>query len=92
MKFDKHLIVILKKMCKSVGADYNNIDFKKEQWFWKHEWYEKQETEFTQWLGAYLYKDKDARAEIMEYPRKDKKFCDKAAQFFVFNYGWRRKD
>jgi hypothetical protein len=86
--FSKPLQFVLKEMCSKVGAKYKSIDFKKENWYYEYSWSREVEKEFVTWLTEYLYKDIQARKAIMEYPIKRKKSCEKAAEAFVFNYGW----
>ena len=83
----KHIKIILNKMCDVVGA--KNIDFKEEGWFFKHEWTEEQEKEFSKWMQDYLYENKEARDEMMRIPIKNKKIIEKFADQFLGNYGWR---
>ena len=85
----KHVKVVLKEMCKVVGADYSSIDFKAAKWFWSHTWTTKQEQEFVKWLTNYLYKNAQARKEIIAYYWGNKKQCKAAAEEFAWNYGWK---
>jgi len=90
-KFEKHLSLILKEMCKRVGVKLKDIDFNDQQWFMKHEWTEKEEQDFKKWLVDYLYGSKEARDSIMAYPRKVKKSCEDVASWFILDYGWKIK-
>jgi hypothetical protein len=89
---NKSIEIILKEMCKRVGADYNTIDFQKERWYIKHSWTEKDRTSFHKWLSNLVFTNKDVRNEIMERPYKNKKYADKVANEFIFNYGWQVKE
>ena len=91
-KFGKHLTTILKEMCHRVGAKSNKIDFKKEGWFCKYTWTEKEQDDFTDWLTKYLYNNHKARIDLMTITSKIKRYCKEAADMFVFNYGWKLKD
>jgi hypothetical protein len=88
--FGKHLEIVLKEMCSRVGANYDYIDFKKEQWFWDYEWTQEQETNFKRWLTDYLCNNKEARKELVLLS-SNKDNILKAATFFVMNYGWKLK-
>ena len=88
-KFEKCLAVVLKEMCKQVGADYKTMDFKTQEWFWKHSWTQEQEDDFVKWLAEYVSNDKDARNTLMEYPLKTNKATKEFAEEFAWNYGWR---
>lgn len=88
-KIEGHLAVILKEMCRRVGADFDKIDFGKERWFEDYTWDEKQQEDFEKWLTDYLYKNKKATAELysMHYPSK--KWVKQAADMFILSYGWK---
>lgn len=90
-KFTKHLIIILKEMCKKVGADYDKVDFAEENWYHKFQWTEVEQNEFRDWLADYFYQNREARVELLTRTSKNKKFCRGAASMFVFNYGWKWK-
>ena len=87
----KHIETILKKQCELVGADYDKIDFKKNNWWMEYEWDEDTRNEFLAWMRDYLYENKEARQEIMMFTRKNKKNCLRAAQEWDFMYGWKMK-
>ena len=78
-------------MCDAVSADYDSVDFKDDDdsYFMKYSWTADQEGEFIEWLADYLYTDKEARVEFMEWPRKNKKLCHNKAYWFTWNHGWR---
>jgi hypothetical protein len=82
------MIVILKKLCSFVGADFGKIDFSSNNWFMKHEWDSKQEEEFCEWMVKYLYDNATARKDITSC-RKNKMQLRKVARYFVFQYGWK---
>ena len=82
---------ILEQMCMKVNANPDNIDFGKQDWFHSFEWYEEQEEEFIEWLADYLYNNKEARKELLRFPSRSKKVMRRAAEQFVFNYGWKLK-
>lgn len=86
---NKYLKIILLKQCEIVGADYNKIDFKKENWYWDYQWTKEQEQEFKLWLIDYIKNNKEARNELMSIPSVNKKFLEKFANEFIMNYGWK---
>jgi len=90
-KFSKHLVIILKEMCRRVGVKYNEVYFSKEGWFSKYTWTEEEYSDFLKWLVGYLYNSNEARKEIMEYNYKTKKQIKKAADMFGLCYGWKFK-
>ena len=87
----EHLTIILKEMCSRVGASYDDVDFKDEEWFLKYEWSDIEENYFIEWLANYLYKNKAAREELLRFPIKNKNKCIEAANQFSLNYGWKTK-
>jgi len=91
-EFSKHLKIVLTKMCNIVGAEYDNVDFMKNDWYWGYSWTQKQEDYYRKWLVKYLYNSKIARKEMMEYSGKDKKYIERFVNFFVMNYGWKISD
>lgn len=90
-RFEKHLTIILKEMCKRVGVKFDDIDFDDPEWYMKHSWTTKEMDDFIQWLADYLYNNTEARKEVMRIPKRTKKDTKKVAQFFVFDYGWKQK-
>ena len=90
-EFSESLIVILKEMCRRVGATYEDIDFEKEGWFREYEWTENEEEDFKKWLVNYLYNSTKARRELTTIGHKNKKWCQTFADFWSFNYCWKYK-
>ena len=90
----KHLTIVLKEMCKRVGADFDSIDFKSddtkgsELWFHLYEWNLKEEYDFNRWFYKYLSSNTEAREELMEQPSKNARILDGFVNMFVFTYGW----
>lgn len=88
-KFGPHLSIVLQKMCEYVGADYNKIDFSKENWYSEYSWSEKKQDEFINWMVDYLYNNNKARKEILAFSHiKKKSKIRESVNWFVFNYGW----
>jgi hypothetical protein len=87
----KHLEIILKEMCSRVNDNYDEIDFKEDNWYWKYEWTQEEENSFTDWLKGYLLNNKEARKEIMSYPTTNKEAVGKIALYFTSNFGWKTK-
>lgn len=90
-KMSDSLVVVLKKMCDIVGADFDSIQFESDDWFLKHSWEEDQEKEFIDWMADYLYKNRIARLEMTKITNNTKRNCRNAAVQFVWNYGWRSR-
>ena len=87
----EHLQTILKEMCKRVDADFESIDFRKDNWYWEYTWTQDQENSFSEWLFEYLMHNKKAREEIMTNPCKDKMRIHDAVMWFLVAYGWKVK-
>ena len=88
-----HVETILRKMCEMVNADYSKIQFNSPNWFMAYTWTIEQEAECIDWIVGYLLKNKEAREELMTFPRwKTKKHLVTVAQEFTFQYGWKYKD
>jgi len=86
------LEIILTEMFKRIGQHYTPKKTQAKEWYLKHSWTIQKQQDFTEWLGDYLYKNKQAREEIMRLPSlKTKKRCLQAAADFTFNYGWKLK-
>ena len=91
-EFSPHLTLILREMCKRVNADIFKIDFGSNNWFWDYSWTKEEESDFREWLSRYLYESKAARNEILRTNWKNLKHCKEAANFFVWNHGWKTKE
>ncbi len=89
---DKYLVVVLKEMCKRVNAPYDQIDFQQKDWFSKYEWTMDEQADFNEWLVAYLYTNTQARKALLEVPIRTKRHIKKAADMFLFQFGWRFKE
>lgn len=86
--FNDTLVHILKEMCTRVGADYESIDFKKQDWFREYTWNVEDQDNFKEWIVDYVFKHSKARREFLSASIRDKEHIRKAADFFIFNYGW----
>ena len=86
----KHTKIILEEMCKRIGVKYEDMDFKKPHWFWNFAWTQEQEDDFKKWIVSYLIGSYEARQELMEHPNL--KDCDKVADEFIMQYGWKVKE
>ena len=92
MKIPKHTSIILREMCRRVGAKlFRPGFFRRRDWFLRREWTQAEEDKFVKWMADYLYKNIEARFEIMRCPRKHKESCLKAAKEFTWVYGWKIK-
>lgn len=88
-----HLTVVLKEMCKRVGADFEKINFKKTDWYRKHAWTVAEEDAFKKWLVGYWKKNSAARNEmLMLQSATTANRLERAADGFLLNYGWTYKE
>jgi len=87
-----HLRNILTEMCKRVGANYNSVDFKKEQWFMDFEWGREEEISFGDWFVNYLTNHVGARRELLHLTSAPLSLLRRAWNEFNFNYGWKYKE
>ena len=85
-----HEQIILEEMCKRTGTKYTDIDFRKPKWFWNFAWTKKEKKDFRNWIAAYLRENKEARTELMNHPSL--LYCNKVADEFIMQYGWKVKE
>lgn len=85
----KHLQVVLEEMFKRVGDTYLPSKTEGDEWYLKHEWTEKEQEDFMEWLTNYLMTNKEARHELLSFPIRNKKRCQQAASWFNLMYGWK---
>lgn len=87
---EKYLDVVMHEMCKRVGANWDNIDGQANDWYMMYQWTEAEQDDFKKWLVDYLYKTKEAREAILQYPSINtrKKDLIKVADWFILQYGW----
>lgn len=90
-EFEPHLEIVMREMCKRVGAVYEKINFKSNKWYLKYTWTREEEDDFAKWFAKYLYDNNTARKELTVVA-KNKKQIQKAVNWFLFNYGWKIKD
>lgn len=82
-------------MCKSVGADFDRIDFKDKDdnlWFQQYSWTQKESDAFGEWFKGYLKKNKEARREFMRWPSTKVRDLEKLWQEVSLQWGWKFSD
>jgi len=87
----KHIDIILTEMFRRVNAEFTPDFTKAEAWYYAYEWTREEEQEFVDWLSDYLFHNKEARHEIMNFPIRNKNKCRNAAMQFNAWFGWRTK-
>lgn len=85
-----HLKFILTEMCNRVGAVYENIDFRAEDWYTQYQWTPEEEENYIQWLTQELQTNKPIR-KAFRLPSRSHEYVEKNARFFVGVYGWKTK-
>jgi len=89
MTINNHLKAILKEMVSRIGINYNDIDFKSNDWYLQHSWTTEEQDDFGYWMIDYLKNNKKAREELMTRPCKNKNVLERSVSEFIFNYGWK---
>jgi hypothetical protein len=84
-----HFRKIIAEMCRRVGADPKKVNPKKKDWFMKHSWTEEEQDDFVNWATDYLYKNPEARKEILNHPTRNKKLIKGAMEELVLKWGWK---
>jgi len=91
--FPKGLELILKDMCDAVNVNYEDIDFKEEEWYFKHEWTMKEEQAFINQQIDKISSNKQDYTGVFRGPiPRSKKGLEKALQMFTLQYGWKYKE
>lgn len=85
-----YLTDVLQEMCRRVGADYDEIDFSKTDWFLDYSWTEKEQDKFIEWFSQHL-RNMGPRRELCKYPSltRTKPERLKFAEQFVLNFAWK---
>ena len=92
-KMGPHMTAVLIEMCRRVGAEFDDVNFREDGWFRRHAWTQAEQDDFKEWLAGILYTVASARRELLEYSsRRSKRHARKAADEFVFQYGWVMKE
>jgi len=81
---------VLEEMCKRVGADFNQMDFTKKDWFQQYSWTPEEQEDFVNWLAKQIKLDKDV-GDIFNGLLTTDLQRKNAALMFVFAYGWKTK-
>lgn len=86
-----HMAAVLEKLAEWVDADPADVNTSPD-WYMRHEWTEKEQKEFEEWMSAYLKNDRKAFYEfIPRYNRFTLKNAKLAAHEFATWYGWKTK-
>ena len=86
-KITGHLAVILRKMCSTVGAKFEDIDFSKDGWYTKHTWSKEDEGAFAKWLYKYLG-DRTVWRGLYGLGPNTARVRKNAVTWFLASYGW----
>ena len=89
----KHKMIIFDKMAQMVGLeDIDEVNLDEVGWYNNYQWTEETEEEFGKWMENYLKQNKEARRELMAFPRKSKKAIHNVANEFILRWGWKYKE
>jgi len=89
---NESLIYVLKKMCSYVNVKYEDIDFKKDNWYWEYEWTQEQEQDFIEWLSNEIKTNNKIRKDMSSLSyRPSKKRSNTFATHFNMMFGWKTK-
>lgn len=88
-KFDPTLRRVLKKMCSIAKVDPETVDFKKDGWYSKHTWTEKQQDKFKDWFVDLLVNNPSACCKLYGHRAWNKKWARSAWSWFNLDYGWK---
>ena len=75
-------------MFEIIGKEFDYELLESDDWFMRYSWSAEQRQSFENWLFDYFHQNREARIELMKVPNKDRRRCRKAAQEFMFIYGW----
>ena len=81
---------ILTHQCEAIGLPRDAIQpyNKGEAWYSDYSWTKECEDGFIDWLANEFYVNNELRNKLVFSPRKNKRDCRKAAEQWVWNYGW----
>jgi len=83
---------VLEKMCTYVGANYEDIDFQKNNWYWDYSWTQEQEENFCDWLINKIINNAKIRKEITTlHSKPSKKRAKETVMWFNLMWGWKTK-
>jgi len=88
-EFSIYLTEVLSEMCSRAGISFNDVDWNDDDWYMKHVWSLEDQNSFKNWLVNYWYENNKARREMTHIYNKRKRDLKKAADMFVFMYGWK---
>jgi hypothetical protein len=93
-KFSPELQVVLKEMCRRVGADFNKIVFKdygetRSTWYNDYQWTEAEQDRFRQWLTRYLRTKSGSKLLGLPSERNSKEYRSKAVGVFIMMFGFK---
>lgn len=83
----EHSQIIMRKLCKAVGADYDTFDFSQKEWFRQHEWTQGEEDSFVLWLADFLEDNKYVKKGAKS--RHGQRLAEYESSKFVMNVGWK---
>ena len=90
---EKIIHEVVMKMSEFADGKYELPDLTDKEWFLTKSWTKEQEQQFKKWLVNKLLTNKDYRHVLSRAKTKmGKKYYEKLADYFCFNFGWRLED
>lgn len=87
--FSKNTVIIFTKLCSYVNANYDEIDFQRDDWFNDYIWTNSQEEEFEKWLTEFFKSNPEVKKEYINKKRISNEKLKDLVEYFVFDYGWK---
>lgn len=83
---------VLREMCNRVDVNYEDIDFKKDNWYEDYTWSTNDQNKFIEWFAKYL-RNMGPRRELCKYPSLTRTIKQriKFAEKFVPSFSWKIK-
>jgi len=87
-EFSPALEKVLTMMCESVGVNYEDVDFNKEEWYMQHDWTQEQQDQFKQDLYQAVTESPKFFKDLFA-SRGPKRRLKAQIEFFIMSYGWK---
>jgi hypothetical protein len=87
----EHVEYLLREMCRRVGADYDTMDFKKQDWYMDYSWTEAEETEYRAWMLDVLKHNKMVRKGF-GITITSSAYLKKEIMWWMLMYGWKNEN
>jgi hypothetical protein len=82
-----YTLKVIKKMFSVANIKFSTKLLEDPAWFSNNRYTEAQEEKFKKWFNEFLYKNAEARKEIMRCPARNKEYIEDVVNFFILSYG-----